>query len=319
MSQPTGPRDTLRRRALQAILTHAFFRWESAVTISAAMLLSYFVPYLPVPTWQPWYWVVGAVLAEIGISIATLRNPEINARVVAGLLRQDFNPKQLHNPQNQGRVEQALEYRKRIEAAIASHHGEGVLRDHLREMAGDIDGWIANIYSLALRLDTYQADDVVKQDRRTAPQALRDLEARLRQEDNPGVRAQIEETIRGKQAQVESLDALENSMERANYQLEQTLTALGTVYSQLLLLGVKDLDSGRAQRLRQDIAEQVASLQDLSTSLDEVYHYSGAEGEASAAARQRLGGVTGGGAAAAGTDTAASAVPRSRRGGDRPT
>jgi hypothetical protein len=59
-------------------------------------------------------------------------------------------------------------------------------------------------------------------------------------------------------------------MERVNYQLEQT-TALGTVYSQLLLVGAKDIDSGKAQRLRQDIAEQVSSLQDLSLSLDEVY------------------------------------------------
>ena len=46
---------------------------------------------------------------------------------------------------------------------------------------------------------------------------------------------------------------------------------MGTIYSQLLLVGVKDIDSGRAQRLREDITEQVKQLQDVVSSMDEVY------------------------------------------------
>jgi len=52
---------------------------------------------------------------------------------------------------------------------------------------------------------------------------------------------------------------------------------LGTVYSQLLLISAKDIDSGRAQRLREDIAEQVAALQSLQETLDEVYGSSAIE------------------------------------------
>jgi hypothetical protein len=60
-------------------------------------------------------------------------------------------------------------------------------------------------------------------------------------------------------------------MEKAQYQLETTLTALGTVYSQILLISAKDIDSGRARRLREDISDQVAALQSLQSTLDEVY------------------------------------------------
>jgi len=39
------------------------------------------------------------------------------------------------------------------------------------------------------------------------------------------------------------------------------------------LIGVKDIDSGRAQRLRDDIAEEVKQLHDVVEAMDEVYQY----------------------------------------------
>jgi hypothetical protein len=36
-------------------------------------------------------------------------------------------------------------------------------------------------------------------------------------------------------------------------------------------VGAKDIDSGRAKRLRQDIADQVVGLEDILTTMDEVY------------------------------------------------
>jgi hypothetical protein len=287
MNTTNGPRETLRRRALVAILKHAFFRWESAIVIALGLLLAYFAPY-PLPFWQPWFWLAGALAAEGVLAVATLANPEINARVVARLLRQEFDLGRLRAGEPRARVEQALEYRRRIEDALAAQRA-GVLREHLNQVAIDIEQWIANIYGLAVKLDRYEHDDLVREDLRRVPAALDQLQARLQAEDDPAVRAQIAETIRGREAQLASLRTLESTMERAGYQLEQTLTALGTVYSQLLLVGVRDIDSSRAQRLRQDIAEQVAALQDLSSSLDEVYGRTPQGDDELAAARERLG------------------------------
>ena len=62
-------------------------------------------------------------------------------------------------------------------------------------------------------------------------------------------------------------------MKQAALQLEQSLTALGTVYSQVQLIDAREQDSSQAERLQQDIQEQVARLNDLVSSINEVYNY----------------------------------------------
>jgi len=52
--------------------------------------------------------------------------------------------------------------------------------------------------------------------------------------------------------------------------LDSTLSSLGTIYAQMSLLGTKDVDSSRAQRLRQDIKDEVSGLQDTIDAMDEV-------------------------------------------------
>jgi hypothetical protein len=64
-------------------------------------------------------------------------------------------------------------------------------------------------------------------------------------------------------------------MERAQLQLETTLSSLGTIYSQTMLVGAKDIDSGRAKRLRQEISEEVVELDNILVAMDEVYASSG--------------------------------------------
>jgi hypothetical protein len=60
-------------------------------------------------------------------------------------------------------------------------------------------------------------------------------------------------------------------MERARLRLENTLTAMGTIYTQTMLVGAKDIDSGRAKRLREEIGEEVNELGDVLSAMDEVY------------------------------------------------
>ena len=93
----------------------------------------------------------------------------------------------------------------------------------------------------------------------------------LKRENDPRVRATLEETLCAKEVQLSNLEQLDNSMQRAELQLEHTLTAMGTIYSQLLLVRAKDVDSGRAVRLRDEVAEEVHGLQDVLDSMDEVY------------------------------------------------
>jgi uncharacterized protein YoxC len=63
-------------------------------------------------------------------------------------------------------------------------------------------------------------------------------------------------------------------MRQASLQLDNSLTALATVYSQVHLIDAQSIGSGRAERLQADIQEQVASLNDLVSSINDVYDYS---------------------------------------------
>lgn len=264
-------RKQIERRARQAIVQYAFFRWESAVVIAGAILLTFFLPH-PFPGWPIWGWIALAVGAETLIVYTSLTDPETNARVVADLFRQRFNPREIHDRQLREQVEQALNYHIQVEQLVQRQR-EGVLQDHLLDTTQQLGDWLGNIFRLARQLDTYKADRIIHRDRETVPEDIRRLRARLREEDNPGVRSQLEETLAHREAQWRSLEALDNTMDRARYQLESTVSALGTIYSQVQLIGARDVDSDRARRLREEIADQVAALQDIVDAIDEVYTY----------------------------------------------
>ena len=262
-------RENLEKRALGAMLSHAFFRLESALTIALTTVLVFLYP-APFHWWRWWYWLLLGLTGEALIIITSLSDEATAQQVVADMLRTRCNPAQIQSRALREQVETALEYRQRIGEVLARGR-PGVLRDHLQETTAGISDWIGSIFSLAKKLDAYERDDLIKRDRRTVQAALQQLESRLRQEDDEAVRAEIREAIRGRQQQRQNLEQLQNTMERAEFQLETTLTALGTVYSQILLVGARDVDSARSRRIAESIREQVDSLNDLLAAMSQVY------------------------------------------------
>ena len=53
--------------------------------------------------------------------------------------------------------------------------------------------------------------------------------------------------------------------------IDQTLATIGAIYSQLQLLGAKNIDSQRVSRLSTDVDEQVDRLDNLLDAMDDVY------------------------------------------------
>ncbi|HEY4691313.1 MAG TPA: hypothetical protein VIK33_18540, partial [Anaerolineae bacterium] len=119
----------------------------------------------------------------------------------------------------------------------------------------------------------FNLDKTIQQDLQSVPSVLATYEQRLKTVSDPKLRGQMQEVYDAKRTQWESLKNLQDTMARARLQMDSTLTALGTIYSQMLLIGVRDIDSGRAQRLREDIAEEVKGLHDVVAAMDEVYQY----------------------------------------------
>ncbi len=266
----SSSRQALEKRVQKALFQHALFRWESAMVIALTLLLAAFSSLLPgdIPAWA---WLVGGALGEAALVYVSLKDPKTGEKVVANLLQAEFKPERLRSKELQNQIQKGLDYRQRITAAIQTQ-ADGILKDNLVTTAQVIDEWLENIYSLAERLDRYeQQAGVLLRDRQNAYERIMDLKSRQNQERDNAVRSQIEVTLESMQRQIDTIDALENTMKRARLQLEHTLSALGTIYSQSMLVDAKDIDSGRARRLQHEIAEEVHQLSDILSAMDEVY------------------------------------------------
>lgn len=272
-NKPKNLNEELRERAAKALISYAVFRWESAVTLAVTFIL---VVFLPDPFrgllafWRWWFWVILGVAAEAAIVVTSLYDPDVRERVISEMFHERFNPSQISDADYRQKIVKALDYREQIEFLLQRAR-DGVLRMHLEATADDISDWIGSMFGLALRLDRYKNSVMVHQDLRSLPIAIRELEQRLAGEKDAQIRAQIERTIDNKRAQLEQLELLDNTMERAELQLDETLSAMGTIYAQVQLVGAKDIDSSRAQRLRSDIADEVHSLHDIVETMDEIY------------------------------------------------
>jgi hypothetical protein len=263
-------RETLEKRARKAMLQHAFFRWESAVIIALTLLLTVFgsnlVEFVP-----GWIWLLSGIIAEGLLVYSSYTDAETGRKVVANMLQHEFKPERLHDSKLQMQVDQALDYRSRITKAIRERR-DSVLKDNLLQTAEEIDEWLENIYNLAQRLDRYQMErDVLERDKKRAKERILQLEKRSQVENDSHVNQQISDALNGLHRQINTIENLDKTMERAQLQLDTTLTALGTIYSQTMLVGAKDIDSGRAKRLRQDIVDEVQELDNILLAMDEVY------------------------------------------------
>jgi hypothetical protein len=265
-------KDQMRQRAWGAILGAAFFSIESAVIIALAIAL-FGLGYAPFEAWQSWYWLVFGALAEAVYLGVTVSDPKAARSAVDRMLSGRFDPGDIRNPIARERLKRALEYRRLI--SEAGQRQKGALRSHIEATASEINAWIEQIYLLARRMDDFEENEIIGRDRRMAPQDLKNLRRRLEKETDSGVRAELEEAIQTKETQLANLRSLENNIKRADIQLDHTLSALGTVYAQMQLIDSKDLDSGRTQRLQADIHDEILSLQDTLSAIDEVQQYQG--------------------------------------------
>jgi hypothetical protein len=271
MSRTSKLAENLRGRVTKGVISYAFFRLESAIIIALIIILVFLIPQ-PFPWWRWWFWLVVCVVAEGLIVYTTVSDPNTARQVMTDMFRQEFNPRAIRSKKYRERLEKALTYRDGIESTVRTSRA-GVLRDHLEDTADSVADWVANVFRLARRLDAYERDEVIQQDLRSVPLALKNLQDRLKQEEEETVRQQIQETIASKKAHQQNLKKLQNTMEKAEFLLERTLSDLGTIYSQLQQIEARDVESGRAQRLTEDVANEIADLQGIVDAMDQVYSY----------------------------------------------
>jgi hypothetical protein len=212
------------------------------------------------------------VVAELLYLYLSFKDEKLHAQAVAELLEPEvnFEPRKINDQELEDKVKKALEYWALIDDTV-DKAPPGVLRDRLEEATREATHWLEAVYNLAGRVDQFHTNRVIERDLKSVPKAIENYKAKLALEDTPEVQKQLERTIADKERQLRTLQNLENSMEKADYQLDSTISALGTIYSQLLLVGNKDEEGGRVSRLQEEISEQVYRLEDLAEAMDEVY------------------------------------------------
>jgi molybdopterin-biosynthesis enzyme MoeA-like protein len=134
-----------------------------------------------------------------------------------------------------------------------------------------LDQWESHLRRLSSRLDAFETNPVIQQDIRQVPADIARLEAQVARETNPQIQAEINETLTRQREQQRQLNALVTLMRRTELDIDETLAAIGAIYSQLQLMGAKDVNNQRARRLSADIEEQNRHLNDLLAAMDEVY------------------------------------------------
>lgn len=272
-------KEPLEKRAQKAIIQESFFRPESAVILAITMIItaaSIMTRWagLDLPVFSaihPILWLLGGALVEGVLMASSITDAKFREGVVAKLLRDEFRPEALRDKRLQRQMSEALDYRSRIEQGI-NEQGDGMLADELRQTASQIDEWLENMYDLARKIDRYQTQrEVLERDRKRAESRLLQLQHAQEREDNAALKQQLQVTAESVQRQLQTLSQLDDTIKRANLQLENSLIHLSTIYSQTMLVDAKDIDRARARRLRQEITEEVTELNDLLVSMDEVY------------------------------------------------
>jgi hypothetical protein len=265
----------LRRRFWRGMWEHAVFRWESAVivglTVVGSAASTAFATSGAIPGWS---WLACLLLGlggEAALIYASLHDPESHRKVISQLLREKFRPEQLLDADLRRKVLSSLDYRSRIDALIRT----GALAEGRRGDSGlalQFDGWISNVYKLAKRLDDFKKEVSRNDDNALASvERVMHLRTRLEQEQDLKTREEIENTIRSHEKFLGNVGEIEKAVERAGLKLEQSISQLGTIYSQTLLMDARGTEASRAQDLREEITAEVEQLDQTVAAFERVY------------------------------------------------
>lgn len=265
--------DDLQTKARRELWSFAFFRLESALVIGATIVLTGLsllgAPWLP-GSWPLWLGV--GIVAEGALIASTVSDKALYRRLLDKLFVNQFDLKRLESDGLRGKVKQALSYHAQILEAVERKNSS--FDDSLYRIVQDLERWVAQVYELALNLDVYAHDPVLAKDFQSVPKDLKALKEKLLFESSERVQTQLQSSYDAKTKQWQALQSLRDSMEGASLQLDNTLAAMSTLYTQTINLNAKELDTNQTQDLQREMRQQVQALEDMTNAMDDVYKLS---------------------------------------------
>ena len=279
-------KDWLKEQPIsKAILLYSFFGIKNALLIASIIIFSGFLALFLFPLVG--LFGVGAlaagglsglfmlIVAELAFLYRSFTNKELHAKAVADMLNPDikFTPANIKDKELREKVDKSLEYWALIDDEIKKAP-KGILRDGSPHAVThqEVTNWLQAVHNLAEHVDKLRDNKIIQQDLKTLPSLIQESKADLKRTKDPAVKAQLERTIADQERQLRSLENLQANIDKATYQLDSTISALGTIYSQLLLVGSKDESGSKINRLQEEISEQVHQLEDITDAMDEVLY-----------------------------------------------
>jgi hypothetical protein len=269
----TEQQSQLRQRAFGAILANALKSPQFLFTILFTAALYFLVgANVAIPNWQDWYWLVGGGIAALGFLGATVTDPEAAQEAVNRMFEQQLELDRIKNRVARQHISKALEYRTQM--LELAKKAKGSLKMNLLQTVDDVNAWIGHMVDLSLHLDEFADNQLVTRDMKEVPGRIANVDKRIELERRRGGSEDVISELMKQREQLDSqlvnLQAATNNSKRAEIQLESALASLGTIYAQMSRLGTSEVDSGKMQRMRLEIQEEVHSLQDTIHAMEEV-------------------------------------------------
>lgn len=173
-----------------------------------------------------------------------------------------------HGSEASARLAQAQAYKRQIDALVNAT-SDPLRKDKLRELADQVAAWVKEVEAMAHRIEEFNRNEVIQNDLVAVPKAIKKLTAQLATETDPNVRASIERTLAARADQMQSLQKLQSLTRQAEVQLENTVAALGAIYSQALAMQSTDRAADYSH-LSAEVDEQSRMLKDQLEALEEV-------------------------------------------------
>ena len=165
-------------------------------------------------------------------------------------------------------LDKARAYQAQISSLLKSTAGQKAPARQ-QALVGQVNQWVQAVTALADRVHSFQQNTLIQQDMAAVPKAIADLEDRLANESSEPTRLELERTLANRTQQLAALQRLQDTIKQAEIKIERTLSALGTIYSQLLTAQSTD-QVADYRRLSAEIDEEVLALQDHLEALEEV-------------------------------------------------
>jgi hypothetical protein len=237
-------------------------------------------PSYPWFLWPAMGWGIGVALHLWGLLLSENKDDREKEKVKHRVVRKDAELQQypaqhptttkgpLTSKTIQAHLNKARAYKEQINSMIGAT-SDGNVNARLKDLARQVNEWMQAIEELARRVDRFQQNTLIRHDLESVPKSIKELEARLANETNEATRAELERTLTNRKNQLASLERLQNLMNRAEIQIESTLSALGTIYSQILT-GQSTNHVADYSHLSTEVDEEVRNLQDHLEALEEV-------------------------------------------------